>query len=339
MNFTKEISKLKKGQFSSVYLVLGTESYLADTAREVFIQSVLKEEERELNFGAYDMDEVSVGVALDDAESIPFFGERRLVIIDHPFFLTGDKTKRKIEHDLKWFEQYLEYPSETTVLVIFALYEKLDERKKISKLLKKKATVIEAETLNEKEARIYIKETIANDDFSISPEALEQFLQLVDANLSTAMGELPKLFLYSQNSRQITKQAVNELVAKSLEQNIFALNEYVLKKNVGAALSLYKDLLLQKEEPIKINSIMTSQFRLLIQVKLLERTGHSQGDIAKMLKVHPYRIKLALQQIRKLSEDHLVEAYNGLIEMEYRLKTGQGNRDMQFELFVLSYAR
>ncbi|AEB29631.1 DNA polymerase III subunit delta [Carnobacterium sp. 17-4] len=240
---------------------------------------------------------------------------------------------------MKWLESYLTHPSESTTLVFFAPYEKLDERKKITKLLKKTATIIEVNALSEKDMRKYIKDTIANEEYRYSPEAFELFIQLTDAKLSVAMGELPKLFIYAQDTKFITLDAVQELVAKSLEQNIFALNEYVLKKDVGQALNLYQDLLLQKEDPIKINAIMTSQFRLLIQVKILEKKGYQQGDIAKQLKTHPYRVKLAIQQMRKIEEHSLIEAYNGLIDAEYRLKTGKGDKEMQFELFVLQYAQ
>lgn len=339
MNFVSELAKIKNGTIAHVYIVLGTESYLASVARKTLLDSSLSAEELELNYGAYDMEEVSIGTALEDAESIPFFGDRRLVFVDRPVFLTGDKTKLKVEHDVKWLESYLTHPSESTTLVFFAPYEKLDERKKITKLLKKTATLIEVNALSEKDMRKYIKDTIANEGYRYSPEAFELFIQLTDAKLSVAMGELPKLFIYAQDSKFITLDAVQELVAKSLEQNIFALNEYVLKKDVGQALNLYQDLLLQKEDPIKINAIMTSQFRLLIQVKILEKKGYQQGDIAKQLKTHPYRVKLAIQQMRKIEDHSLIEAYNGLIDAEYRLKTGKGDKEMQFELFVLQYAQ
>ena len=172
----------------------------------------------------------------------------------------------------------------------------------------------------------------------MTPEAFELFIQLTDAKLSTAMSELPKLLLFSSDTKQITKSAVNDLVAKSLEQNIFALVEYVLKRQTANALSLYQDLLLQKEDPIKINAILMTQFRLLLQVKFLEKKGYQQGDSAGMLKVHPYRVKLAIQQARKFSEKVLVSSFEGLVDAEYRLKTGQGDKEMQFELFVLQFA-
>ncbi len=338
MNYTAEMAKITKGQFSPVYLFLGTESYLADSAKQTLIQATLAEDERDLNFGIYDMEEVPVGVALDDAESVPFFGDKRLVIMDRPNFFTAEKSKQKIDHDLVWLENYLKNPPDFTILAFFAPYEKLDERKKITKLLKKTATVIEVNTLSEKEVRHFLKDTIANEGYTMTPEAFELFIQLTDAKLSTAMSELPKLLLFSSDTKQITKSAVNDLVAKSLEQNIFALVEYVLKRQTANALSLYQDLLLQKEDPIKINAILMTQFRLLLQVKFLEKKGYQQGDSAGMLKVHPYRVKLAIQQARKFSEKVLVSAFEGLVDAEYRLKTGQGDKEMQFELFVLQFA-
>ncbi|WP_413509113.1 DNA polymerase III subunit delta [Carnobacterium maltaromaticum] len=338
MNYTAEMAKITKGQFSPVYLFLGTESYLADSAKQTLIQATLAEDERDLNFGIYDMEEVPVGVALDDAESVPFFGDKRLVIMDRPNFFTAEKSKQKIDHDLVWLENYLKNPPDFTILAFFAPYEKLDERKKITKLLKKTATVIEVNTLSEKEVRHFLKDTLANEGYTMTPEAFELFIQLTDAKLSTAMSELPKLLLFSSDTKQITKSAVNDLVAKSLEQNIFALVEYVLKRQTANALSLYQDLLLQKEDPIKINAILMTQFRLLLQVKFLEKKGYQQGDSAGMLKVHPYRVKLAIQQARKFSEKVLVSAFEGLVDAEYRLKTGQGDKEMQFELFVLQFA-
>ena len=338
MNYTAEMAKITKGQFSPVYLFLGTESYLADSAKQTLIQATLAEDERDLNFGIYDMEEVPVGVALDDAESVPFFGDKRLVIMDRPNFFTAEKSKQKIDHDLVWLENYLKNPPDFTILAFFAPYEKLDERKKITKLLKKTATVIEVNTLSEKEVLHFLKDTIANEGYTMTPEAFELFIQLTDAKLSTAMSELPKLLLFSSDTKQITKSAVNDLVAKSLEQNIFALVEYVLKRQTANALSLYQDLLLQKEDPIKINAILMTQFRLLLQVKFLEKKGYQQGDSAGMLKVHPYRVKLAIQQARKFSEKVLVSAFEGLVDAEYRLKTGQGDKEMQFELFVLQFA-
>ena len=91
-----------------------------------------------MNIGRYDMEATPLAVALDDAMATPFFGERRLVIINKPFFLTGEKRHSKVEHDLDSLKNYLEHPEPSTILVFAAPYEKLDGRKEIVKQLKKK---------------------------------------------------------------------------------------------------------------------------------------------------------------------------------------------------------
>ena len=85
------------------------------------------------------MEETPLASALNDAMSVPFFGDRRIVIVNNPYFLTGEKKKNKVEHDIDGLLKYLEYPLETTTLVFIAPYEKLDERKKVVKTLKKVA--------------------------------------------------------------------------------------------------------------------------------------------------------------------------------------------------------
>lgn len=121
-----------------VYLILGKQQVLQQQATDAFI-SLIPENEQVMNVGRYDMEATPLAVALDDAMATPFFGERRLVIINKPFFLTGEKRHSKVEHDLDSLKKYLEHPEPSTILVFTAPYEKLDGRKGIVKQLKKAA--------------------------------------------------------------------------------------------------------------------------------------------------------------------------------------------------------
>ncbi|MGP6147001.1 DNA polymerase III subunit delta [Jeotgalibaca sp. A122] len=338
MSYATEIANIKKGQFNPIYLLLGTESYFIEEARAALMEYVVPKEDQELNVGMYNMDEVPLGNALEDAESLPFFGERRLVIIDNPIFLTGEKPKGNLEHDVAWLESYLENPSESTILAIFAPYEKLDNRKKISKLLKKHATTIDVKPLEADASRKFLSQMIANAGYNMDRQTVQFFFERIEDQLSKGVQELEKLFLSARDDKIITKQMVEDLVPRNLEQNIFEIVTYVMKKDAEKAIRIYRDLLLQKEEPIKINAILLGQFRLLIQVFLLSKQGYQQPDMAKVLKIHPYRVKLASQQIRKMDGQKLMQAYLGLVETEEKMKTGDGMKEVQFELFMLKYA-
>ncbi len=56
-----------------------------------------------------------------------------------------------------------------------------------------------------------------------APMLFDLLLQLTDLNLSKIMGELQKLYLYALETKTITRGAVQELVPKSLEHNVFLI--------------------------------------------------------------------------------------------------------------------
>lgn len=339
MSLQEEIKKINNGHIASVYLVLGTEQFLADRFKQALEKQVILTEDDELNAANFDMNEQLIGAAIDEANTIPFFGDKRMVGINNPYFLTGEKKKVSIEHDVTDLAAYLEEPSESTVLVFYAPYEKLDERKKIVKQLKKVATTIDVKTMGEPEVRKYVQQVIQNEGFDMTPEAFELFVRLTDMDLSKIMSELNKIMLYSSETKKITKPTIESLVPKTLEHNIFDMVNYVVAGDADSALTLYRDLLLQGEETIKINAILISQFRLLLQVKILVSAGYQQSNMQDVLKVHPYRLKLAQQQVRQFAEGDLKAMFTDLIDNDYKIKTGALSKELLFELFILKHGK
>ncbi|WP_225423654.1 DNA polymerase III subunit delta [Agrilactobacillus yilanensis] len=327
---------LKKGDVQPVYLVLGQEDYLIQQVKTAFM-ALLDDAERAMNFASYDMTVDPLGAALDDGTSVPFFGDRRLVFVTQPFFLTSETPKLPITHDIAGLEAYLAHPLPTTVFVLFAKVAKLDGRKKISKQLQKQATVIDVQKLNGRDVDQQLMHLIQTKGYDIDAASRELLVQRSDGDFSAIVANLQKLFL-AADDKKITKTMVADLVSPTLENNIFDLVDYVLHKNTQAAIMLYRDLLLNKEEPIKINSILLNQFRLLLQVKILAQKGMTQGSLTEILKIHPYRIKLALQSVRQFSMSDLTAAFLGLQENDYKMKSGQADKVLLFELFMLKFA-
>ena len=339
MSLQQEISKIKSGNLAPIYLVLGDERYLSDTFKQTLLNEIVKTEDDELNTASFDMTETPLSYALEEANTIPFFGEYRLVGVENPFFLTGEKNKSGVEHNTDELITYLEEPSLSTVLVFYAPYEKLDERKKIVKLLKKKATLIDVSKMDERDVKNYTQQVIKNEGYEISPEAFDLFLRLTDMELSKIMGELTKIFLYASESRRITKEMIENLVPKSLEHNIFEMINYVVAGKSDKALILYKDLLLQGEETIKINSILIGQFRLLLQLKIMLASGYQQSNMLDVIGGHPYRIKKGIQQVRSFELEELKRILGELVENDYKMKTGQLSKELVFELFILKFGK
>lgn len=326
---------IKKGQFSSIYLLYGSEAYFINETKQLLINHVLNESELDFNLSELDLEEITIEEALEDVETLPFLGEKRLVFMKNPVFLSSEKTKAKVEHNVKKLEEYIANPAPYSILVLTASYEKLDQRKKITKELLRKATVVEAKKLNEMEMRSWIQKRITARNFMIEDQALDRLLELAGTNLMMVMNEVDKIMLYAEGTNSIDVQLVDKLVAKSFEQNIFTLMDGLLQRKIDTAITIYHELIRQNEEPIKILSVMAGQVRLLYQVKELSRQGYSQQKIATLLKVHPFRVKLAQEKAGMFDEEELVSLLKEFAEVDYKMKTGQADKAIMLELLFL----
>lgn len=329
LNIWEDINKKK---IAPIYVLYGKEEYFINETKQLLIKNVL-DGETDFNLSTYDLEETPIEVAIEDAETLPFMGEKRLIFLNNPYFLTAEKTKEKVEHHLKKLEQYIKEPPPYSVIVFSCPYEKLDERKKITKELKRNAVVLEAKKLNDRELKIWLEKRAQKNGVSISEEALEHMIALAGDHLFLLVSELDKLSLYVDKGETIDLEMVRLLVARTLEQNIFELVDKIIDRKIEEALRIYYDLLKQNEEPIKILSIIAMQFRLIYQVKELMRRGYGQQQIAKMLKVHPYRVKVAAGQGKKFSDEELVKVMKLLAEADYQSKSG-GNKELLIELFL-----
>ncbi|AQP53232.1 DNA polymerase III subunit delta [Vagococcus penaei] len=335
MSIQTELAKIKKQQIAPIYVLQGTESFLIDEFITTLKQTILTPDDEAFNVIRFNMEETELAVAIEEAEMMPFFGDYKLIIIDQPYFFTGEKRKNELIHQTDSLLNYLKEPSPTSVIVFIAPYQKFDERKKTVKLLKKEAIIVNTMPLSEKETKKYVADYINNEGFGIHPKTFDYLCYLCDMNLSRLMNELDKLFLYAQETKDISMSAVKELVPKSLEHNIFDMVNYVMSGKQEEALQLYEDLLKQGEETIKINAILISQFRLYLQVKLLLSIHYQQSNMVDMLKVHPYRVKLACQQVKRFSIDDLGNIFDQLVENDFKFKTGFMDQKLLFELFIL----
>ncbi len=151
-------------------------------------------------------------------------------------------------------------------------------------------------------------------------------------NLAIINNDLEKISLYGES--EVIDAAVIDLhCVKSLESNVFALTNKLFTDK-KASLRILDDLLSLKEEPLKLLIIISNQMRLLLQVKSYQEKGYASSDIANILKIHPYRVKLALNN--SLSVSVLKNSLVNLATYDLRIKKGELTSKQALEFFVLS---
>ena len=296
----------------------------------------------DLNYSYFDMKEASYAEVELDLVSLPFFADEKIVILDHLLDLTTAKKRNLTDEDLKQFENYLENPSESTRLVIFA-EGKLDSKRRLVKLLKRDAQIIEATTPKEQDLKCYFASQAQELGIQFVGDSLDQLLLKSGYDFGELQKNLALLQAYKEDG-QITLQDIKEVVPKSLQDNIFDLTQMILKRQIDQARNLVKDLRLQGEDEIKLIAILLGQFRMFSQVKIFSEEGQSESQIVASLselsgrKVNPYQVKFALRDSRRLSLSFLKQAMTTFIETDYAIKSGTYEKDYLFDLALLKVA-
>ncbi|RYL90382.1 DNA polymerase III subunit delta [Sporolactobacillus sp. Y61] len=317
-----------------VYLLFGKQDYLIRLMEKNLINEALEGEDRDFNLSTYDMLKVSLETALEDADTIPFLGEKKAVILENSYFLASERAKPKVEQNPKKLEQYLQNPSPGTVLLLVAPYEKLDRRKKLVKTLEKSARVYELNGLSDHTLYQILSQIVASYGAVYTKSGHEQLVASVGTDLARLASEAGKCALYCGRERPVDREVVLEICSRSLETNVFLLVNKVMQKKTAEALHLVHELISMKEEPLKLLALLERQFRITYQVACYRDAGFTQRSIAGKIGVHPYAVKLAGEQTRLYTPSMLKYALEKCTETDYQIKTGQADKILALELLI-----
>ena len=337
----EESQKLTLSNLSSLSLFTGTDQ----GQFEVMKSQVLKQigyDSADLNFAYFDMKEVVYKDVELELVSLPFFADEKIVILDHFVDITTAKKRFLTDDELKSFEEYLDNPSATTNLLIFA-EGKLDSKRRLVKLLKRDAKVFDAVEAKEQELRQYFQKWSQKQGLQFANRSFENLLVKSGFQFSEIQKNLLFLQSYKEDS-VIEEEDIVNAIPKTLQDNIFDLTQFILTKKMDQARDLVRDLTLQGEDEIKLIAVMLGQFRTFTQVKILSESDQTESQIASSLGAYlgrnpnSYQIKFALRDSRGLSLSFLKQAISYLIETDYQIKTGLYEKGFLFEKALLQIA-
>ncbi len=289
------------------------------------------------NFGVVTMDltETPIQELILEAETLSLFSEQRLIIGKNAEFLSAGKSS--VQHDADSLLRYIDHPVDSTVVILTLPTDKLDRRKKVVKKLLKNAQVIKCAPLTGKELMKWLKQRIQQEQMIIADHVLKQFILRVGNDLRQLDQECKKLAMYIGKKGEVTLEALNQLIPRTLEQDVFKLIHQLCMRNQDQALQIWVDLLYQKEEPLRILALIIRQLRLMLYTKLLSAKGKTEKEMAKILNVHPYPVKLALRQGAVFSKEELNDYLAKAIQIDQQIKSGKGDKEVLVEQLLLSW--
>ena len=313
----------------NIYLIYGNENYLI---KKKLDEIITKNNIEKDNIIRYNLDEVNVSEAIIEASTVSMFQTSKLIICEGCKFLTGEN-KKEINHNIDMLLEYINHPFSDVYLVFIVEKEKLDDRKKIVKELKKLSKVVECKKIENYNLNSYLENYIKDKGYIITSKNIDLIISIAGLDLANLINEIDKLLIYKDTDKNISEDDIKNLICVNIEDNIFALTNAIMNNQKEQIIKIYKDLISMGEDEIKLVATLANQFRLLLQVKLMKNNGYSDNEMISTLKEHPYRIKLAKNSL--FSEDKLKDKILKLSELDYKIKSGNIDKNLGLELFLL----
>lgn len=315
--------QLKVGDLKQMYLICGEEQFL----KKDYFNRLMKAfggQDGDMNTNFYDGKGQNVGQIIDQAETLPFLAEKRVICIrESGLFKSGGDA----------LADYLKEPCESTV---FLFYENdVDERTKLFKQVKDAGHVAQIDHQSENFLKASIAGFMKKEGKRISMVSVDKILEKTGADLNTIRTELEKLVCYSMDRDIVTEEDVDLLCSETLENKVFDLIEAVVRKNAKKSLELYYDLLALKVEPINILSLMERQYRLLLHTKTLRETMEV-SKIHEVLKIQPFLVNKLLSQGSGYSKKALKSALEKCVETDSAVKSGRITGVLGVETLIMT---
>ncbi len=316
---------IKKGEFKSVYLLYGEEEYLKKQYKDRLKKAVAGDDT--MNYSYFDGESANVKDILDVCETLPFFSDRRLVVMEDTGFLRSSNDS--LADYIKNIPDYL--------IMVFVEKE-VDKRNKVYKAIDSVGYVCEMKAQTQATLEKWIAGLFAKENMRISKDACELLLNKTGAGMDYIRQEVDKLVSYCQGREAVTAEDVEKVCSTQTTSHIFDMISAIASKQQQQALNLYYDLLALKEPPMRILYLIVRQFNGILQVKDLLSRGVTNRDIASRIGVAPFVAGKYQAQAKLFDMNTLIDALNECARTEESVKQGRINDKLGVELLIIKYS-
>ena len=317
---------IKNGSFKSSYLLHGEEAYLR-TQYKNRLKNALADPSDTMNFSRFEGKGINPAEIISLAETLPFFAERRLILIEDSGFF-----KNKCDE----LADYLPNMPDTTCLLF--VETEVDKRNRLYKAVQKYGRVTEFQLQDERTLMKWILGTLKKENKKITESTLQLFLERTGSDMENIHMELEKLLSYTIGREVITSEDVEEICTMQTTGQIFEMIRAIAEKKQRLALDLYYDLLALKEPPMRILFLIARQFNQLLLVKSLTAKGMDRASVASKAQIAPFIAGRLMTQARSFTMQQLRNAVQDCVDAEEAVKTGRMTDVLSVEILIVKYS-
>ncbi|MDP2302226.1 MAG: DNA polymerase III subunit delta [Ignavibacteria bacterium] len=301
---------IKKNQILPIYFLFGEDSFLirqtAEYMEKQLAPLVGTDFDRETYYGS----KATAPEILDFANSFPFSGDKKLVIV---------KEFEKMK-DAEQFSNYIQSPADFTILILIYTGSITKFDKEHLQLLEKHGYSFEAKALKEGAVINWISEYVKSKKKNISEPDARYLADLVGESRETLKMQIDKMLTYIENEPGITLDIINSHVIASKEYTIFQLQDALVKRDKKLAMKIAFRML-EKNGVAPILYPLNKYYTGLVQVKELQEKNTRNEIAARIVGTHPYYYPNYIKAAESLSPQKFSEIFEAFLEADLSIKT------------------
>ena len=326
--------ELKNNNLSRFHLLFGEEYYRVILYRKKLV-AALSNEGDDMNTLVLSDKEVDEDSIADFGNLAPFMAERRLLVIEESGYFSSAGERKELK-------AVLENLPETT----YVIFVEKEVSKKVSmyKWMQKqekegRGLVSEFAPLQGKELEGWIGAYLARAGKKVTRGAVRDLIDRLGSDMMLLRSEMDKLIGYVGDADAIREDDVDAICSGVIVSKIFAMVNAVSAGNSKQALSLYRDLIYNKENPLFILDRLGKEFLSIYRAKTSENLVGSDRDIALKLGMtanQAWKVNDVRALARRFDTEKLERIMRLWAKTDEDIKTSDVDRQVAVEIFLIS---
>jgi DNA polymerase III subunit delta len=329
LSFIDKDGKTRRQPF---YVLSGDEDFLKRRVLALLVPLVLGESDPEYGLTTFPGDKAEFSTVRNELESVSFFSERRLVMVDQ-----ADPFVTKYRPQL---EAYVAAPSAVGVLVLDV--KAFPATTKLAKAVPEASHIVCKGPAEYKLPNWCVEWCQSRYSKKITTPAAQLLVELVGPAMGVLDQELQKLSDYVGAKPAIDVPDVDSLTGRSRGANVFKILDAVGDAKPAVALKILSELFEEGEAPLAVLGALGSQLRKLARAARIYKQGTPIDEAMNRAGVAswPQARDQARKQLKHLGAERLDKLYDWLLETDGGLKGGSPLPDrLQLERLVVRLAR
>ena len=316
-----------------IYLFISNQKIERKASINKLIKDLLGEVD-DFNFQKFDGEDVdSIEDFVLSAMSLPFGSDKKVVLIESPFFFNVSDNKFPSERVKEMLTSLFSEDTDGVDIIISIDSDKYNgNANEVTKLIVNKAKI--SDETSKGDIVDQIIKRVEKRGCKIERNAAKELANRLKGDLNALVQETNKLMLYTDHIKLLD---VEKLVSKPLEDNVYLISNALAKGDNMLAFDVYQDLKSNNVEPVTIISMLGREFRLLNDVKYLLNEGKTREDIMNTFKLKEFRAKMLISNSTRFTREDLNKILSDLHDLDYKIKSGQIDRFYALELFLITF--